>query len=257
MTNLVRYDDDLYPVVEAGPHLLANGDCLEVMADMADNSVDLILCDLPYGTTQNKWDAIIPFDALWKQYKRLAKDATAIVLTSSNPFSSALVMSQPKIFRHSWVWQKTHVTGHLNAKKMPMKMHEDVLVFGKKSVRYNPQGLVPYGKITKRGGNGSNFGKSGTENFQEFTNYPRSIIEFANDGDEHPTQKPVDLMSYLIRTYSDPGDVVLDNTMGSGTTGVACVREGRVFRGIEQDPDYFEIACRRIDEAMVSLDSGG
>lgn len=227
---------------------LRRGDCLELMRDLPDKSVDLILCDLPYGTTQNKWDVVIPFDDLWREYSKVCRGP--VVLTASQPFTSALVMSNAKHFRHNWVWRKTAATGHLNAKRMPMKQHEDVLVFCGGNPTYNPQGLVPYNKVTRRGGNGTNFGESGKENFQEWTNYPRSVLEFANDAKTvHPTQKPVPLMEYLIRTYTNEGDTVLDNCMGSGTTGVACMNTGRRFIGMELDSDYFRIARRRISEA--------
>lgn len=227
---------------------LKRGDCLELMRGIPDNSVDLILCDLPYGTTKNKWDSVIPFDELWREYSRVCRGP--IVLTASQPFTSALVMSNAKQFRHNWVWKKTAATGHLNAKRMPMKQHEDVLVFCCDAPTYNPQGLVPYNKVTRRGNNGTNFGESGTENFQEWTNYPRSVLEFANDAKPvHPTQKPVALMEYLIKTYTNEGDTVLDNCMGSGTTGVACANTNRKFIGMELDREYFRIARRRISEA--------
>ena len=213
---------------------LQKGDCLDLMTDIPDGSVDLILCDLPYGTTRNKWDSVTPFDELWIEYGRVCSGL--VVLTASQPFTSALVMSNAKYFRHNWVWKKTSATGHLNAKRMPMKQHEDVLVFCNDAPMYNPQGLVKYNKVIRRGSNGSNFGQSGTENFQKWTNYPRSILEFPNDPNPaHPTQKPVALMEYLIRTYSNEGETVLDNCMGSGTTGVACVNIGRNFIGIEKD----------------------
>jgi len=224
---------------------LIEGDCLEVMRDIPDASIDMVLCDLPYGTTRNKWDSVLPLDQLWAAYWRICRGA--VVLTASQPFTSTLVMSAPSAFRYSWVWRKSEATGHLNARRMPMKIHEDILVFAKNPAPYNPQGLVRYGKVTKRGSNGSNFGVSGTENFQEFTNYPRSVLEFAGDkGVVHPTQKPVALMEYLIRTYTNEGDTVLDNTMGSGTTGVACANTGRNFIGIEKDAGYFDIACKRL-----------
>lgn len=227
---------------------LLNGDCLELMQAIPDQSVDLVLCDLPYGTTQNKWDSVIPFELLWERYWRICRGV--VVLTSSQPFTSALVMSNLKTFRYSWVWEKSNATGHLNAKKMPMKLHEDINVFYKSGANYNPQGLVPYGKVTKRGGNGTNFGVSGTENLQEYTNYPRSILRFANESKPvHPTQKPVGLMEYLIRTYTNEGGLVLDNCMGSGTTGVACINTGRRFIGMELNKDYFEIASKRIQAA--------
>lgn len=231
---------------------IQRGDCLELMKDIPDNSVDLILCDLPYGTTQNKWDSAIDLPALWAEYKRISRGA--IVLTASQPFTSALIMSRVDWFRYAWVWEKSAATGHLNAKRMPMKLHEDVLVFSKRPAPYNPQGLVPYNKVTRRRHNGTNFGASGTENFQEFTNYPRSILRFADDAKPvHPTQKPVSLMEYLVRTYTNEGETVLDNCMGSGTTGVACVNTGRNFIGIEKDSEYFKIARRRIREAQRNV----
>jgi site-specific DNA-methyltransferase (adenine-specific) len=219
------------------------------MKDLPNASVDLVLCDLPYGTTQNKWDSIIPFEPLWAQYDRVCRGA--VVLTASQPFTSALVLSRANWFRYAWVWEKSSVTGHLNAHRMPMKKHEDVLVFSKNPAPYFPQGLTPYARIKRRGSNGSNFGASGTENFQEFTNYPRSILQFPNDPKPvHPTQKPVALMEYLVCTYTNEGDTVLDNCRGSGTTGVACVNSGRNFIGMEKDPDYFEIAQQRINHAL-------
>lgn len=227
------------------------GDCLEILPTLPAGSVDLVLCDLPYGTTQNKWDSVLPLDVLWREYWRVCKGA--VVLTASQPFTATLTVSGSDAFRYAWVWEKSAATGHLNAKRMPMKLHEDVLVFFLKSAPYNPQGLTPLGKVVRRGGNGGNFGVSGTENFQEWTNYPRSILRFSHEGKPvHPTQKPVALMEYLIRTYTNEGDTVLDNTMGSGTTGVACANTGREFIGIEKDPGYFEIAEKRIEDAETA-----
>lgn len=234
---------------------LLRGDCLDLLPTLPDQSVDMILCDLPYGTTRNKWDSVIPFAPLWAQYLRVCKGA--IVLTASQPFTSAVVMSNPADFRHAWVWEKSAATGHLNAKRAPMKLHEDVLVFARNAPPYNPQGLEPFNKRVRRGGNGSNFGESGKENFQEFTNYPRSILRFAGDPNAvHPTQKPVALGEYLIRTYTDPGAVVLDNTMGSGSFGVAAMNTGRHFIGMEKDdPErgdhYYRVACERIQAAIL------
>lgn len=228
---------------------LIHGDCLEMMKLIPDGSVDMVLCDLPYGTTQNKWDAVIPFDQLWVEYHRICRGA--IVLTSSQPFTSIMVASNLVDFKYAWVWEKSAATGHLNAKRMPMKLHEDINVFCKGSAPYNPQDLKPFNKTVRRGSNGSNFGESGNENFQEFTNYPRSILRYPTDPKPvHPTQKPVALMEYLIRTYTNEGDTVLDNTMGSGTTGVASVNTGRKFIGIERDDKYFAIAQKRIENAM-------
>lgn len=229
---------------------IMQGDCLRIMPALPDASIDLILADLPYGTTRNKWDAVIPFAPLWAEYKRIIKPNGAIVLFGAQPFTSALTMSNPAWFKYAWVWEKSSVTGHLNAHKRPMRKHEDILVFARKTAPYYPQGLKPYNKINRRSTNGSNFGVSGTENFQAFTNYPRSILRFDNDTRPvHPTQKPVALLEYLIRTYTEPGAVVLDNVMGSGSTGVAAFNTGRKFLGIEQDAGYFEIARKRLADA--------
>lgn len=232
--------------MELGRGKFLNGDCLELMRTIPDGSVDMVLCDLPYGTTQNKWDSVIPFDALWEQYWRVCKPNAAVVLTAAQPFTSALVMSQIEHFKYDWSWNKTAATGHLNAKKRPMRNHEDVLVFSRGVTPYFPQGLENFNKITRRGSNGSNFGKSGTENLQTHTNYPRSRIEFPNDGKIHPTQKPVALFEYLIRTYTNPGETVLDNTAGSGTTAIAAENANRAWICIERDPDYYASAVGRV-----------
>lgn len=238
---------------------LMHGDCLEVMGEIPDDSVDMVLCDLPYGTTQNKWDSIIPFEPLWKHYKRICRGA--IVLTAAQPFTSAVVMSAVGDYRHAWVWIKPRPTGFQNAKKMPLRATEDVLVFG--SYQYFPQGLSRIDKVCRNsrstgGGNVrgdviDSVGKGslrtpGSTYVQEFTNYPRNVLEFGVDEKEkfHPTQKPVALMEYLIRTYTNEGETVMDNCMGSGTTGVACVNTSRNFIGIEQDAKYFAIAEQRI-----------
>lgn len=240
---------------------LFNGDCLDVMATLPAASVDMILCDLPYGTTQNKWDSVIPLDLLWAQYVRICRGR--IVLTSAQPFTTSVIASNLVGFRHSWTWIKPRPTGFQNAKKMPLRATEDVLVFGQGV--YNPQGLIRINKVMRNsrstgGGNvrddiAESTGKGtlrtpGATYIQEFTNYPRDVLEFGLDEGLklHPTQKPVALMEYLIRTYTNPNDLVLDNTMGSGTTGVAAVQSGRRFIGIERDPDYFAIASRRINE---------
>jgi site-specific DNA-methyltransferase (adenine-specific) len=237
------------------------GDCLDVF-DLAldDQSVDLVLCDLPYGTTQNKWDTVIPFDRLWQEYKRICRGA--IVLTAAQPFTSAVVMSNPTMFKYQWVWNKSKVTGVLNAKKQPLRNHEDVLVFYGSQPTYNPQGLQAYGKrrdigAKRAGGSSENYGAlSETVDglyLQENTGYPRSVLAIPSEGNTvHPTQKPVALMEYLIRTYTNEGDTVLDNCMGSGTTGVACANTGRKFIGIERDEKYFEIARQRIEEAYAA-----
>jgi len=200
---------------------IIHGDCLEEMKTISDKSIDMILCDLPYGTTACKWDTIIPFELLWEQYKRIIKDNGAIVLTASQPFTSALVMSNIKMFKYAWVWHKTRFSNQMLAKYQPLKTHEDVLVFSNKTHNYYPQGLVKFGKITKQGKKVTDNiggGERKTEYFQEWTNYPKTIQVFSNETGLHPTQKPVALFEYLIRTYTNEGDLVLDNCSGSGTT---------------------------------------
>ena len=219
------------------------------MSDIDDKSIDMILCDLPYGTTACKWDTVIPFEPLWAHYKRIIKDNGAIVLTASQPFTSALVMSNIKMFKYCWVWEKSSVTGHLNAHRMPMRKHEDVLVFAPKRASYYPQDLKPYNKIKRRGHNGENYGLSGSYNFQEYTNYPRTILKINNDPKPaHPTQKPVALFEYLIKTYTNEGELVLDNCAGSGTTAIACLKTNRNYILIEQETKYCDIANKRIVE---------
>jgi len=231
-----------------------NMDCLEGMRYIPDKSIDMILCDLPYGSTKNQWDIIIPFKQLWLYYERIIKDNGAIVLTASQPFTSMLVMSKLEYFKYSMIWEKSRATGHLNAKIMPMKNHEDILIFGKTRIKYNPQGILPYGKMTRRGNNGDNFGESGKENYQEFTNYPRTIIQFSNEGiTMHPTQKPVELFEYLIKTYSNEGDTILDNCMGSGTTAIACMNTKRNFIGFELEKKYYDICIERINTRRNEL----
>ena len=228
---------------------LMQGNCLELMKELPDASVDLILCDLPYGTTACKWDSVIPFDLLWEQYKRIAKDNAAIVLTASQPFTTALIASNMKQFRYTWVWEKTRPTGFQNANRMPMRSHEDILVFFSRRGIYNPQGLKPHGKINKRGSPGENWQRNDdvvNHYVQEKTGFPRTVIRFPSEGGLHPSQKPIALMEYLIRTYTNEGDLVLDNCMGSGTTGVACVNTGRKFIGMELDEDYYKVASDRI-----------
>ena len=226
---------------------LLHGDCLEVMGLIPDGSIDAIICDPPYGATACKWDSIIPFDLMWEQLKRVIKSNGAIVLFGSEPFSSLLRCSNLKGFKYDWYWKKGNAKiGHLNAKKRPLFNIETISIFN--TSNYNPQGLIPFGKITRRGGNGDNFGKSGTANFQDFTNYPVNLLDFPKDKERiHPTQKPVALMEYLIKTYTNEGETVLDFAMGSGTTGVACVNTNRNFIGIEKDDKYFEIAKKRLE----------
>ena len=228
------------------------GRCLDVMPFLAPASVDVVLCDLPYGTTQNAWDIVIPFAPLWAEYARVTKSNAAFLFTASQPFTSELVMSKKAWFKHEWIWKKNTATGHLNAKVMPMKQHENVLVFARDACPYFPQGLLPFNKMAHRGGSGGNFGEAGTENFQEFTNYPRSILNYDSVvNTEHSTEKPVSLMSYLIRTYSRIGATVLDNTMGSGSTGVAALRCHRRFIGIESDDNHFSTAANNMEQTTT------
>lgn len=228
------------------------GDCLELMKDIPDGSVDMILCDLPYGTTVCKWDTVIPFEPLWEQYKRIIKDNGAIVLFGSEPFSILLRYSNLKMYRYDWIWKKNNSTGFQLANKRPLKNYEVISVFYKKQSLYNPQGLIPYGKTNKRKSVGDNFLElSSNEYIQKFTNYPRQIQEFSYDKVRlHSTQKPVALLEYLVKTYTNEGETVLDNCMGSGSTGVACVNTGRKFIGMELYEKYFYIAKKRIQEAQ-------
>ena len=276
---------------------LLHGDCLVEMKKIEDNSVDLILCDLPYGTTDRssvekkngknrllKWDTVIPLDSLWLEYKRVLKPKGAVVLTADQPFTSKLIMSNIEWFKYEWIWKKKITTGFLLANYRPMKQTEDVIVFSPAhaaaasrhggNMTYNPQGLIE--KRVKKKNNPKNLGKflhnpehmgkrnrllSETEFEQKFTNYPSEIIEFGLDRNVvHETQKPVALMEYLIRTYSNEGEIVLDNCMGSGTTGVACINTNRKFIGIEKNDEYYDIAKERIitseeeNQAIPSLD---
>ena len=228
-----------------------NEDCLEGMKRIADGSIDMILCDLPYGTTRCKWDTVIPFDPLWGQYKRIIKDNGAIVLFSKQPFTTALISSNLKDFKYSLIWRKDNHDNPLMAKKRFLNITEDIAIFYSAQCTYNPQGITKVNKITKQGKGQSlsqrNSRKS--EYIQEYTNYPKNILEFCRDKPQmHPTQKPVALMEYLIKTYTNPGELVLDNCMGSGTTAIACMNTGRNFIGFEMDKGYYDIACKRIGD---------
>ena len=231
---------------------LLKGDCLELMKTIEIGSVDAIITDPPYGTTACKWDSIIDFDLMWEQLNRIIKPNGAIVLFGSEPFSSALRMSNIKNYKYDWIWLKNNKTGHLNAKRRPLFNTEIISIFNTKT--YNPQGLMPFNKIQKRGGNGDNYGVSGKSNYQEWTNYPTQTLDFkCQTKTIHPTQKPIALMEYLIKTYTNENETILDFTMGSGSTGVACVNTNRKFVGIEQDEKYFEIAKNRIADAQQVL----
>ena len=242
---------------------LHKGDCLEIMKLIPDKSIDAIICDLPYGTTACKWDTVIPFEPLWAQYKRIIKDNGAIVLFGSQPFTSALVMSNPKWFKYQWVWEKSKASNFLLAKKQPLKAHEDICIFGNGTVNYYPQKTD--GKPFKGEGRSKKGSKTELVNnvpnptFRNDNNgdrFPRTVQYFKtaeSEGCLHPTQKPLDMIEYYVKTYTNEGDTVLDNTMGSGTTGVAAVNLNRNFIGIEMDDKYFEIAEKRINEAKQNL----
>lgn len=238
---------------------LMQGDCLERMSEIADGSVDMVLTDPPYGTTACKWDSIIPLEPMWEHLKRVVKPNGALVMTASQPFTTTLIASNMKMFKYCWVWEKSKVTGYFDVQYRPMKAHEDICVFGFAGVsncsnprmNYTPQGTKKLDKPIKRKGKGvdatsrSGVNASGE---QKYTNFPKSILKIKSASKTiHPTQKPVALMEYLIKTYTNEGDTVLDFTMGSGTTGVAAKGLGRSFIGIEMDETYFKIAKERID----------
>lgn len=252
------YATAAHRVERIGDAALYLGDCLEVMRGLPDASVDMLLCDLPYGTTDCKWDAVIPFHDLWGQYRRLVKPSGAIVLTCAQPFTTALIASNYEDFRYEIVWDKVNRnTGYGNANKMPLRRHENIAVFYRKLPTYNPQMTSGDPYVAKRSGRKpgvyANGGLDPQNGINEGTRYPVSILPIKADIKTemglHPTQKPVALMEYLIRTYTNEGELVLDNTMGSGTTGVAALRAGRRFVGIERDENYFGVACQRISEA--------
>jgi len=242
--------------------VLKNGDCLELMKTIPDGSVDLVLTDPPYGTTYCKWDSVIPVEPMWDQLKRVIKPNGAIVMTASQPFTTTLIASNMEMFKYSWVWEKNKCGNHMMAKYVPLKYTEDVLVFSSGGINnnshnpvpYNPQNLIVVDKNVK----GHKIKKDGINRYnslendrhQKYSNYPKNILQFSSVGSPiHPTQKPVALMEYLIKTYTNEGETVLDFTMGSGTTGVAAKNLGRDFIGIELDKDYYNIAKERIENA--------
>jgi site-specific DNA-methyltransferase (adenine-specific) len=234
---------------------LLHGDCLELMGDIPDGSIDMILCDLPYGTTACKWDTVIPFEPLWAHYKRVIKKNGAAVLFGSQPFTSALVMSNLKMFKYQFVWNKLRPSNPMLAKIQCLKVHEDILIFANGKTVYYPQGLEDTNGKQMGGRKPSKtelgFGKSAKNDYkQKYTNYPKSILEFGNHNNKnvHPTQKPVALLEYLVKTYTNEGELVLDNCMGSGSTGVAAKNLNRRFIGIEKDENYYNIAVKRINE---------
>ena len=234
------------------------GDCLERMKEIPDGSVDLILVDLPYGTTQNKWDSVIDLEAMWEQLNRICKPNTAKLMFAQTPFDKVIGCSNLKELKYEWIWEKTTATGHLNTKKMPMKAHENILVFYDKLPTYNPQkttGHKPANSYTKHQDDGSNYGetKVGISGGGQTDRYPRSVQVFKTDKQKvslHPTQKPVGLLEYMIKTYTNENEIVLDFTFGSGSTGIACLNTNRKFIGIEMDDEYFDIAKNRIEKAL-------
>ncbi|WP_228636087.1 DNA-methyltransferase [Clostridium perfringens] len=238
---------------------LFKGDCLDVMKEIQDKSVDMVLCDLPYGTTACKWDSIIPFEQLWEQYNRIVKDNGAIVLFGSQPFTSKLICSNIKNFKSNYIWEKEKGSNFLNANKQVMRFFEDICVFYRKQPVYNPQKVK--GKPYHRP-NSPNKNKGYVREFNSIDRtydgyrHPSNILRFNRETGLHPAQKPVKLLEYLIKTYTNGGDVVLDNCMGSGSTGVACLNTGRNFIGIELDDNYFNIAKNRIEEREKEIING-
>lgn len=238
-----------------------NEDCIIGMQRIPDKSIDAIICDLPYGSTRCKWDIIIPFDKLWEQYNRVVKDNGAIVLFGGEPFASYLRLSNINSYKYDWIWQKSHPTGHLNSKKQPLRQHENILVFYKKQCTYNPQ-MIKKSYLDKRTNSGANVKTDVYNDFKKVKRhidvtdgFPKTIQYFATpfkggEGGKHPTQKPVALLEYLIKTYTNEGEIVLDNCMGSGTTAVAAINTSRNYIGFETDKTYYQIACDRIREAL-------
>lgn len=251
---------------------LFEGDCLKYLKQFPDNSIDMVLCDLPYGTTQNKWDSVISLSKLWKEYERVVKDNGAIVLTSQGLFTAQLMMSNPKMFKYKWIWEKSKPTNFLNAKKQPLRKYEDVCVFYKKQPTYNPQMTKgePYNKGVRKNQLSGSYGDfQPVHVYSDGSRYPTDIIYFKTAESEgkviHPTQKPIELGRYFIRTYSNPGDLILDNTFGSGSFLVAALLEGRNFVGIEKnknvelfkksDIDFIDEAKKRLHKAWIKIDS--
>ena len=238
---------------------IKHGDCLEVMKDIPDKSIDMILCDLPYGTTQCKWDVVIPFDKLWEQYCRVAKDNAAIVLFGAEPFSSRLRLSNLQMYKYDWIWDKVKGTGFLNAKKQPLRNHEVICVFYKSQCTYNPQMTSGQRKVSyrRKGLQTDVYGQADEDYiYDSAARYPRSIQVFSADTQKcslHPTQKPIALLEYLIRTYTNDYDIVLDNCMGSGSTCIAAQNTNRKYTGIESEESIFNTAKDRIKMNKTQL----
>ena len=241
------------------------GDCLELMKQIPDSSVDMILCDPPYGVTRNKWDSVLPLDQVWKEYNRIIKQNGAIALFAGGMFTARLMLSNEKMWHYNLIWEKTSPTGFLNAKRMPLRAHEDICIFYREAPTYNPQMGKGVRKVStaahkRNSKKGESYGAYKPVTYDSEKRYPRSVLCFKTDKQKsalHPTQKPVALLEYLIKTYTNPGDVVLDNCMGSGSTGVACVNTGRGFIGMEMDAAYFETAKQRIEDAAFSVQAKG
>lgn len=233
-------------------------DCLEGMKLIPDGSVDLILTDLPYGTTHLKWDSIIPLEQLWEQYNRVIKENGAVVLFAKQPFTTTLINSNLKNFKYNLIWKKDNHDNPMQAKRRFLNITEDIVVFYKKQCTYNPQGVKLVNKVTKQGGAGSladNKKERPTEYTQQYTNYPKNILEFKRDlPNVHPTQKPVLLCEYLIKTYTNENEIVLDSCLGSGTTAVACELNNRKWIGFETEPKYIEIVNKRLDQIQLDND---
>jgi DNA modification methylase len=239
---------------------IIHGDCLEVMKNISGESIDMILCDLPYEQTKNKWDIMIPFKPLWEQYNRIIKNNGAIVLFGNGIFTAHLIRSNMRMWRYNLIWKKTTPTGHLNAKRMPMRIHEDIIVFYKKLPTYSPQKTTGHKRKVSKAEHKincvetTNYGKHGLTSYDSTERYPTSVLEFATDKQKlalHPTQKPVALCEYLIKTYTNEGDLVLDNCMGSGSTIIAAINTNRKYIGIEKDENYYNIAKDRIEKHIT------
>ena len=260
--------------VFAGTGLVQHGDCLDLMPLLPAHGINLILCDLPYGTTMCRWDSVIDPARLWEQYKRLLTPDGAVVLTATQPFTTTLIQSNREWYKYEWIWVKSRSGGFMNAKNMPLTKHEHVLVFSpgttsngsKNRMKYNPQGLIALNKTVRGRSNnkekdseGHHYGRAShkAEVFQEFTGYPTSILEFASAGKPiHPTQKPVDMFEYLIRAYTNENEVVLDNCSGSGTTAIAAIKAGRRFICMEKEQSYFEASITRIEQYYADSPQG-
>lgn len=247
-------------MIKFNKNILWYGECLQMMKQIPDQSINLICCDLPYGVTKNKWDSLIDLDLLWEQYERVIVENGAIVLFGQDKFSARLMLSNEKLHRYNLIWQKTTPTGHLNAKRMPLRSHEDILVFYKKLPTYNPQKTtgherkVSTAKHKRNSKKTTNYGEHGLTTYDSTERYPKSVLTFATDKQKsalHPTQKPLELIKYLVKTYSNENDWVLDNTCGSNTTGLACFELNRNYIGIENDFDMYEISKERVGEKNI------